>query len=269
MPISELAICLRRSDYSETSLVVRMMTREHGQASLMAKGVKRPKSRFGGSIDLLSVGQAVYSLPRENSVSTMGLLMSWDQTEAYPCLRTDLLRHAVALTAAELLARLTEELDPHPASFDAMIRLLRELQGGEPPVRRLAEFGRALLTDIGLTPDFQTCAHCGQPTGPGEFPAARGLLFAGPRSGVLCPRCQPGPGESTVAISRNLQQFFIENTQITGRLALEFVRWLVYYVQHQIGRELNSAATLERAIAAALIAHARSAQPTDSHDNDK
>ena len=168
MSFTDAAICLRRSDYSETSLVLRMMTRLHGQVALIAKGVKRPKSRFGGSIDLLAVGQAVFTLPRESSVSTMGILTAWDQTAVYPVLRTDLLRYAAATTAAELLTRLTAEVDPHPAGFDAMIRYLDALQAGEPPIRRLADFGRTLLAEVGLTPNFEICVACGQ-----EVPSAK------------------------------------------------------------------------------------------------
>lgn len=266
MPITDSAICLRRTDYSETSLVVRLMTRDHGQASLMAKGAKRPKGPLGGGIDLLAVGQAVFSLPRENSVSTMGLLTAWDQTAIYPCLRTDLLSHAIAMLSAELLTRLTEELDPHPASYDAMIRLLDEMQTGQPALRRFVAFSRTLLEDVGLTPNFATCIECGRAIAPGEVGRA-GLEFAGRRAGVFCPQCPPPPGEDTVSVSRNLQQFFIENTQISGRLALESARWLVYYVQHQIGRPLTCVPALERAIAAALAAHARSARPTETRDS--
>lgn len=261
MPITDDAICLRRSDYSETSLIVRLLTRGHGQVALMAKGVKRPRGRFGGSIDLLAVGQAVFVLPRENSVSTMGTLTAWEQTAMFPCLRSDLLRHAVAMTAGELLGRLTEELDPHPASFEAMIALLQSLQGGDPPVRMLARFGRELLADIGLTPNLARCVGCGSPTWPAACGPAALVRFSGPRAGALCPACPAVPGENTVAVSRGIQDFLIDGQLSSGKLALAFVRWLVYHVQHQLGRPLNSADTLERAIQSALAALAAAKGP--------
>jgi DNA repair protein RecO len=278
MSITDHAICLRRSDYSETSLVVRFMTRLHGQVATIAKGVKRPKSKFGGSIDLLTVGQAVFTLPREGSSGTMGLLMAWDQTDVFPCLRTDLLRHAAATTAGELLGRLIEELDPHPASFDAMLTFLRALQADQPPIRRLAEFMRSLLLDVGLTPNVDACVNCGRlieqeaqppakPPAPGSSPGRVSaaprpdkLVFSGPRSGPLCPACQPRPGESTLLISRKIKESFIQGELTSGRLALDIVRWLVYHVQHQIGRELTSAAALERAVEAALAKFAASSR---------
>ncbi|GAG45812.1 unnamed protein product, partial [marine sediment metagenome] len=48
------AICLRASDYSETSQVVAFLTRAEGVVRLLAKGAKRAKSKSGGALDLLS-----------------------------------------------------------------------------------------------------------------------------------------------------------------------------------------------------------------------
>ena len=48
------AIALRTTDYSETSQVVHFLTREMGGVRLLAKGTKRPKSKSGGAIDLMS-----------------------------------------------------------------------------------------------------------------------------------------------------------------------------------------------------------------------
>ncbi len=248
MAIRDRAVCIRRTDFSETSLVVRVLTRGHGVVSLMAKGVKRPKSRFGGSIDLLTVADAVFSLPRSHSVSTLGTLMAWDLAGYYPRLHEDLLRNTTATLACELIGRLFEELDPHPRSFDATVALLEALQDDQPPLRRFADFGRELLIDIGLTPAWGRCAACRADVRAVRDP----LRFTGPRSGVLCPQCGPAPGESWVSVSASLRDFFAAGTPPTGKLALEITRWLIYHVQNQTGRELRAAPALERAIDAAL-----------------
>ena len=54
------AIVLSALRYSETSKIVRLATREHGVQSAIAKGALRPKSRFGGALQVLSEGQAQY-----------------------------------------------------------------------------------------------------------------------------------------------------------------------------------------------------------------
>ena len=59
MPTTDQAVCIRTSDYSETSQVVVLLTRQGGVVRLLAKGSKRPKSSSGGRVDLFAEGQGV------------------------------------------------------------------------------------------------------------------------------------------------------------------------------------------------------------------
>ena len=52
------AIVLQTYGYSETSKVVRLATRELGVQSAIAKGVMRPKSKFGAGLEILGEGTA-------------------------------------------------------------------------------------------------------------------------------------------------------------------------------------------------------------------
>ncbi len=47
------AVTLARYDWSETSQVAVMLTREHGKARLLSKGAKRPRRGVSNEIDLL------------------------------------------------------------------------------------------------------------------------------------------------------------------------------------------------------------------------
>ena len=48
---SDRGIMLRRTPFGETSLVVHVLTPNHGRVELMAKGAHRPRSRFFGVLD--------------------------------------------------------------------------------------------------------------------------------------------------------------------------------------------------------------------------
>jgi DNA repair protein RecO (recombination protein O) len=52
------AVVLHAFDYMESSRIVRLATRETGVVSVLARGVRRAKSRFGGSLDLYTGGVA-------------------------------------------------------------------------------------------------------------------------------------------------------------------------------------------------------------------
>ena len=54
------AIMLRLVEFSETSLVVTMLTRDFGKISALAKGARRPKGPFESALDLLSHSRIVF-----------------------------------------------------------------------------------------------------------------------------------------------------------------------------------------------------------------
>ena len=63
--VSDRCICLRKTEYSETSQILTLLSRRLGIVRVMAKGAasqnKGGASRFDGGIDLLDVGHAVFS----------------------------------------------------------------------------------------------------------------------------------------------------------------------------------------------------------------
>ncbi|MHC4433863.1 MAG: DNA repair protein RecO, partial [Planctomycetota bacterium] len=48
MLTKDMAICIRAVDYSETSQIVTLFARDTGKIGAIAKGSKRPKSKFDG-----------------------------------------------------------------------------------------------------------------------------------------------------------------------------------------------------------------------------
>lgn len=57
------AIILRRVDYGEADRIITFLTPEHGQVSAMAKGVRRPKSRLAGGLELFSESDVMFLVP--------------------------------------------------------------------------------------------------------------------------------------------------------------------------------------------------------------
>lgn len=54
------AIVLNRIDYGETDRIVTLLTSSEGKKTVIAKGVRKPKSRMAGGIELFSVNNVVY-----------------------------------------------------------------------------------------------------------------------------------------------------------------------------------------------------------------
>jgi len=71
MLVKDTAICIRAVDYSETSQIVTFFTRATGRISAIAKGSKRPKSKFDGPIELFSCGNIVFSDSNKEKLATL------------------------------------------------------------------------------------------------------------------------------------------------------------------------------------------------------
>lgn len=186
MPLlKDLAISLRRLDYSETSQVLVLFTREYGQQRVIAKGIKRSTSRRGAvGIDLLELGHVVFSVRpgREDALAT---LTEWRQEDGFPHLRTNLLRLYAAEYAAEVTSRLTEVQDPHPRLFDGLLTLLASLAEAD-PMTALVGYLWILLSEIGLRPELTRCVSCG-----GGVVGDRVVFFSSRQGGAICRDCEP------------------------------------------------------------------------------
>ncbi len=125
--VSDRAIVLRRLDYSETSQILALFTREHGQVRVIAKGIKRStRSRFAVGIDLLELGHVTWSA-RADRPQNLAILTEWKQVDAFVGLREQLERLHAAQYAAEITAELTIDRDPHPTLFDHLQLFLGKL----------------------------------------------------------------------------------------------------------------------------------------------
>jgi len=175
-------LVVRVSDWSETSRIATLWTRELGKVRALAKGGRRLKSAFESSLDLLTVAGIV--LLRKTSGS-LDLLTEAQVQERFPRLRQDLQALYAGYYLAELLGDWTEDYDPHPNLYDEALATLRDL--GQPDVLtgpRLAHFELALLRELGYAPVLDRCVECVD-----SLPTS-GLALSGAVGGVVCPKCQ-------------------------------------------------------------------------------
>lgn len=176
-----LALVLRTTDWSETSRLATLWTREFGKVRVLAKGGRRLKSNFENALDLLTVGSMVFL---RKSSGGLDLLTEAQVVKRFPRLRAALPALYAGYYVAELLADGTEEYDPHPGLFDEALAALDDF--GATPGPRLMRFEMVFLRELGYSPTLDACAACGE-TAYGPFTA-----FGAAAGGVLCPRCVPG-----------------------------------------------------------------------------
>ncbi len=179
-------ICLRRVEYSETSQILTLFGREHGLLRLIAKGAHRRTkagaSKFDGGVDLLDLGDAVFSLRLEKDLAT---LTEWSLRDGHLELRQNLRALYLGQYAAELCSLLIEEHDPHPQLFDRLTQTILDLHTHRQEEVFLA-FQLDLFREAGYLPNFAACANCGS-----EFTDRDPhWSFSAFRSGLVCRNCE-------------------------------------------------------------------------------
>jgi len=243
--IKDIAIALRRLDYSETSQVLSMLTRDHGQQRIIAKGIKRgTKTRAAVGIDLLELGQIVFSQrsEREDALATM---TEWRQEDSFPHLRRDLVRCYSAQYAAEVTSHLTETNDPHPALFDALRRLLGDLKDADALVA-LVGYLWLMLREIGLGPELDRCMNCNR-----EVTNDRVLYFSSRQGGAICRDCEPAAIDKR-RISRDLVKGLTSGATMPAKIARDAFEMLDYHLREIMSRPARLSGALRTALALPL-----------------
>ncbi len=180
------AICLRTVDYSETSQVVTLFTKDSGKIAAIAKGAKRPRSPFQGPIEVFSFGDIVYAPSRTGKLAT---LTEFEQKPVFRPLRTKLSALNCALFTAELLDVFMREADTHSDLFDSFYQFLCDVQQTEDDFSALSLlvlFQLTLLNDIGTRPVLARCANCNTAFDE-RWPEA---YFSSTANGLICFDCE-------------------------------------------------------------------------------
>jgi DNA repair protein RecO (recombination protein O) len=234
-------LVVRATDYSETSRIVTVWTREFGKVRALAKGGRRLRSNFESALDLLSVCSIVFV--RKTS-GALDLLTEARGVERFPRLRHDLPALYAAYYVAELLGDWTEDYDPHPGLYEEILATLRALGSpGVPTGPRLLRFEMVLLRELGYAPILEACAVCRRPVAAeADVPEGRAsrLTFDMNAGGIVCVDCATGR-RGNVTISPMAWRLLTQlagagDSAATPEIWSELRRLMNQYICHLLGR---------------------------------
>jgi DNA repair protein RecO (recombination protein O) len=237
--VQDRCICLRKVEYSETSQILTLFAREHGLLSVIAKGAHRKTkvgaSKFGGGLDLLDVGDAVFTHAPERDLPP---LTEWTLLEGHLELRRNLRAIYLAEYAAELINNLIELHDPHPDLFDRLLLVLAEL-GTPRQEQAFLAFELELLRDTGYLPHLNSCVVCGAKIND------RDRVFVSPsRGGVVCRNCEgqtPDRNELDSRLLRLIQSIprMERLPQLTRHQTDPLNRMLARHIEHALSKRMR------------------------------
>lgn len=246
MPLAkDRCLCLRKYEYSETSQILTLFSREHGVFRAIAKGAHRRTkagaSKFDGGVDLLDLGDAVFTHDPARELAT---LTEWSLRDGHLELRVSLRAIYLGSYAAELVTRLIEEHDSHPFLFDRLNAAVAELSGVRREEAFLA-FELDLLQEVGYLPQLFRCGRCGR------TPAEREPIYFSPaRGSIICRDCEHFHTDRKpidARLLRLLQSLLRMSSdarrlpQLTRHQTDPINRLLADHVQYTLGRGLQLA----------------------------
>lgn len=195
--VSTTAVLLRAHAYSESSRILRFLSRDAGLVAVMARGIRHSMARDGFGLESFYTGTLTFYMRSTRDLQTF---KDFAPLKPRRGLGGSALRLGGAAIIAELVLRHAGE-ESNPALFEAVEEALDRIEGSpEPSVVPTSISGAwRVVHALGYGPVLESCVHCGEPLGAEE--TGRFDLAAG---GVRCPRCSTeGSGPRVGPVARD------------------------------------------------------------------
>ncbi|MGZ6314851.1 MAG: DNA repair protein RecO [Candidatus Limnocylindrales bacterium] len=184
------AIVLTRFDYGEADRIMTLFTPAYGKLKAIAKGVRRTKSRLGGSLEPLAELRVALARGR-----TFDVVTQVQVSHAWLRLRDSLESTATAWYLAELADRSLEERHEAEGLYALLRHAYELLDAGMAPGRVARWYEVHLADELGVRPEVDRCVECDR-----MLDADEAFRWVPPLGGVLCSRC-PGPPPDRAGLS--------------------------------------------------------------------
>lgn len=189
------AVVLQAFPYSETSKILRLLTAPYGVQSVIAKGARRPKSRYGGILEPFTDGSASFYRRENRDLHT---LRGFELHRPRQRLGRDLVRFGAASLIAEIILRTASDQES-AGVFHGVRSAFSDLESV--PSDQVESYALAhawtLITTLGFGPAVDRCVFCGTP-----LPAEGDLFFDYGAGGSSCGDCGGGGGSGRVLPAR-------------------------------------------------------------------
>ncbi len=231
-------VILRHQDYGEADRILTVYTRDQGKLRLLAKGVRRLRSRKAGHLEPFTRARLLLARGKE-----MWLVTQADTVEAFLPLREDLVKTGYAAYALELVDRFTYDEGANREIYTLLVSTLERISTSEDGFLPVRYHEIRLLDLVGFRPELFQCVRCGRQI------LAEDQYFSAELGGALCPRCGYDQA-ATYPISMPALKYFRHlqrstyaealRAQITPAIRAEMERLIYFYITYILERGLNA-----------------------------
>ena len=254
------AIVIRTFPLKEFHKIITFYTPDFGKIKAVAYGVKSPKSRLGGSLELLNHGTLIFQY-RENR--DLQNITDFNLINGFDALHSDFTRITYGCYFAELVDSIASEGIASPEIFDLLQTTYQFLVNAADVPLLARGFEIKFLDRAGYGPELSQCVHCSSPTnrssvsGNGTAPNSFGMGFSVRYGGVLCASCKnrdgaaftitPGSCELLKMLRRTEWERFNRIRASAGNHT-ELKRVLGSFIEYYTERRLKSVKFIENVL---------------------
>jgi DNA repair protein RecO (recombination protein O) len=238
------AIIIKRIKLGEADRILTIYTPDLGKLKAVAKGTRRPKSKLGGHVELLTHSRIMIARGRNLDIITQAQTI-----DNFLPIKDDLERISRGLYLAELIDSFTGEHIEDRQLFNLLLETLKQLAQSRDYEPVLRYFELNLLDHLGYRPQLQRCTDCNLLLEPGSN------FFSSRLGGVLCPQCGFNePMASPISLNalkvlrlwQNCNYETATRVKIKRELSVELEQLMREYIRYLLEKQLKSTAWLDR-----------------------
>jgi DNA repair protein RecO (recombination protein O) len=178
------AVVLRSIRYGEADRILHLYSKGRGRIGAIAKGARKPRSRFGGRLEPFFRLDLLLHEGRSELLTVTGA----NTVDGYPRLRSSGAALTAGARACDAVLRLLDSAEPNPPAYNLLCRYLSLLD--DPDEERGSSLEAALAFRLklalvaGFSPELASCARCGE--------SDHLVGFSGAAGGAICGSCEAG-----------------------------------------------------------------------------
>jgi len=173
------AVVSRTMKMSNSSKLVSLITEKHGLVKVVAKGARRPKSKFGAAMEPITLINCIYYHRDNRDLQTIS---NADIIESFANIKSDLTLLSIASGIVEIAQSHTALEDPKAGTFKLVVETLNGLEpcNVKDAEKHLWRFVLRLLAATGYSPSLDRCVVCR------KKPQHTSVFFSFDDGGLIC-----------------------------------------------------------------------------------
>lgn len=184
-------IVLKSMEYEEADKIVTIYTKNYGKITAIAKGVRKTKSKFGSSLEILT--HSIFLIYKGRNID---IVSQTEILESFFSTCKEVIKFAFAANCIEVVNRLTEEREINIGLFNLLKEVLHYLKESNDPKLLSLSFKWQTMSILGYRPSLNNCCRCNK-----SVEDQKEMYFNIREGGLMCKNCIAEDKEECIKVS--------------------------------------------------------------------